>query len=580
MGTIPANTAKDVVATYTPPSPAPASPNNVFTITALQAPNTTGPCIVVAVLPTNNSLLTANLVFRFTGFSKTAATTGLTFAIIGRFTADGNGHITNGLEDVNIAQADGSSVASPTVAFTGTYNMVNSSYGTMQLTVTPPLPAQWGTALNPPPTTMNFSFVLSLDGTFGSLIETDGAAVPVEYTGSGDFQIQGANTNFNVSRFFPSYILSLDGPAGFGAAAAHKGLIGRLDLSAGTIAKTSSSDDQSGTAANVPLSGTYSVDDAVNGHGEFKIMGGANPNVTFYIIRRGVFYALRIDQNAASLNPDGILLGTLHSIPVDAGGTPINFDSTAFINANFIFNLLGITDSHSASGPGHGSAVTGNFSGADTGALVGNLTGSMDINDGGAVFNLSFTGATPPNTALFNIAANGRGTAAFTLSGVTYNFVFYARSTTQGFLLEQPASDMSNRGRSGGWLAQAIAPPIKAQGANGTYIAATAVATAASVNSLAVLSLNGYNNGADNSGVSNGTSYSAGFGLGTPAGKPVGGNFTVTNTTSGRGTISMFTGTLAGNNNTAFEVYDAADAILIGIDNGFNLEPQIISLDQ
>jgi len=212
--------------------------------------------------------------------------------------------------------------------------------------------------------------------------------------------------------------------------------------------------------------------------------------------------------------------------------------------------------------------------------LAGNLTGSMDINDGGAVFSPSFTGATAPNTALFNIAANGRGTVAITISGVTYNFIFYARSTIQGFLLEQPASDMSNRGRSGGWLAQAVAPPIKAQGANGTYIVGTAVATVASRNTLAVLPLNGYNNGADNSGVFNGTSYSVGFGSGTPPGLPVGGNFTVTNTTSGRGTISMFTGTLAGNNNTAFEVYDAADAILIGIDNGFNFEPQIISLDQ
>jgi len=36
---------------------------------------------------------------------------------------------------------------------------------------------------------MTFSFTLSLDGSL-SLIETDGAATPVAYVGSGDFSFQ------------------------------------------------------------------------------------------------------------------------------------------------------------------------------------------------------------------------------------------------------------------------------------------------------------------------------------------------------------------------------------------------------
>jgi hypothetical protein len=569
LGTVPTNTAQDVVVSYTPPNPAPAAPNNVFTITALQAPSTTGPCIVVTVVQTNNGLLSANVVFRLRGFTNA----GLTFAVIGRFLTDGSGHITDGLEDVNIAQATGSSAAFTKVPFTGSYNMVNSSYGTMTLTVTGANP--WGSPPpgNPPPTTMTFSFTLSLDGSFGGLIETDGAAAPVEYVGSGDFQIQGPSINFNTNRFFPSYILSVSGPAGVASTAVHKGIIGRLDLAATSSTSgnihSGTGDDQSGTAANTntPLSGTYSLDAPGADHGVFSITGGASPHVSFFIIRRGVFYALRIDANAPSANPEGILLGALHSIAVDAAGNTVNFDATSFLNSTFILNLLGITPN------GHASAVTGNFTGTAPSGSGGTLTGSMDINDGGAV-------SSTPLGANFTISANGRGTLAVPLAGVTYNFVFYVRVPGGGgFVLEQPASDASNRGRSGDWGAQSIGPPIEASGANGTYLASTVVVTAASRNYLGVLPLNGFNGGAANSGVFNGSSYFSKLGSGL-ASPPIGGNFTVTNTTTGRGTFNMFTGTLANNNNAAFEVYDAADAVLVGIDNGFNLEPEIIFLDE
>jgi hypothetical protein len=577
LGTVPPNAANGAVVTYTAPSPAPAAPNNAFTITALQAPSTTGPCIVVTIVATNNSLFSGNYVFRFRGF----VSTGQTFAIISQLHADGVGSanlssgITAGLEDVNIGQTGGSSAAFPKVGFTGGYNMDSPSHGTMELTITSPPWASLSLS-NPPPTTMTFSFTLSLDGSFGGLIETDGAATPLGYVGSGDFQFQGPSKNFNVNRFFPSYVLSLEGPAGVSTTAVHKGLIGRLDLvatanstTAGTIATTSAGDDQSGSAPNTPLSGTYSIDDTISGHGVFTIMGGASPHVSFYIIRPGVFYALRIDSNAASLNPDGILLGALHSIAVDTNGVPLNFDNTS-LNGPFVFNLLGIN-------AGNSSAATGHFSGTPGSSGTGTLAGFMDINDGGTVSSPSLS-PIRPDTATFTISANGRGTWAIKLSGVIYNFVFYARGPGAGFLLEQPASDTSNRGRSGGWLVQFIGPPIAASGANGTYILATAVVTAASTNTLAVLSLNGGN---ANLGSFNGTSYSSKLGL-APATNPITGTFTVTDTTNGRGTLTVAApGTISGNAQLAFEVYDSSDAVLVGIDNvNINTNPPIIVLDE
>jgi hypothetical protein len=570
LGTVlPMNSANGTVVTYTPPNPAPAAPNNVFTITALQSPSTTGPCIVVTVVATNNNLFSGSFVFRFRGFTSAS----LTFAIIGRLHADGVGSaglssgISAGLEDVNIAQADGSSMSFTKVAFTGGYNMDSPSHGTMKLTINSPAP--WAASASNPPLTMNFPFTLSLDGTFGGLIE---GSAGLAYVGSGDFQVQGPSKNFDVKRFFPSYVLSLEGPAGVGAAAVHKGLIGRLDLvatagssTAGTITNTSTGDDQTGTAPKTPLSGTYLIDDTVNGHGLFTIVGGANPHVSFYIIRPGVFYALRTDSNPASSNPDGILLGAVHSIGIDASGVPVNFDSTS-LNGSLIFNLLGITTN------GHASAAAGHFSGMPGVTTTdGFLTGNLDLNDGGSIStNVPFSGL----KAAFTIDSRGRGIMSIPVGTVTYNFVFYARGAGRGFLLEQPASDTSNRGRSGGWLVQ-TSGPFAASGANGTYILSTAVVTALSVNSLAVLSLNG---GADNSGNFNGTSYASVLGSSLTT-SFISGTFTVTDMTNGRGTITLTSGRLAGNSQAAFEVYDPANALLVGTD-GTNTDPQIIGLDE
>jgi len=68
-------------------------------------------------------------------------------------------------------------------------------------------------------------------------------------------------------------------------------------------------------------------------------------------------------------------------------------------------------------------------------------------------------------------------------------------------------------------------------------------------------------------GILNGASYFSVFG--SPAGTSgSGGSFTVRDTTNGSGTIIMFTRTLAGNTDVAFEVYDPARAVLVGLDVG------------
>jgi len=60
------------------------------TVTALQSPNTTGPCAVIYVVATTNDLFNFRFVFRLRGFS---GASGLPFAIVGRFNTDGNGKV-------------------------------------------------------------------------------------------------------------------------------------------------------------------------------------------------------------------------------------------------------------------------------------------------------------------------------------------------------------------------------------------------------------------------------------------------------------------------------------------------------
>ena len=573
IGTMPATTTNQAVATYSAPSVS-ALGGSAFitvTVTALQSPAATGPCLVVFVVATDNVAFNFNYVFRLRGFSSSPS--GLPFGVIGRFFADGTGNIVNGFEDVNIAQADGSSVAFPKVAFTGTYKMDSTTHGTMKLTVTSP-PWAGSPPTNPPPTTMNFSLTLALDGTFGGLIETDGAATPA-YVGSGDFQFQGNSANFTTAKIVNFYTLSLAGPAGTGVNAANKGFIGRIDLTAtsataGTIvadAANSVGDDQSGAHPSQTLTGSYAIDADTSGHATLKITASAGMTntsytISFYIGNPRFFYALRVDNNVAAATPDGILLGTVNRLPA----TP-PFTNTSV--GSFLFEMVGITDSHSANGQGHATAAAGVLvGGAGTGPpTFGLFQGEMDVNDGGSVPN-SLPIAINSNSSTFTIAPNGRGVASIAVNGVTYKFVFYLNGQGGGFLLEQPASDGSNRGRSGGFFPQTVT-----SGPSGTLVASTDVATAKSQNALAVMPITVSGSSGN---FHNATQDISNLGSAATLGSALAGTFTGADANN-RGTITVTTGSFAGSATATYYLASDTEAIVIGTD-GNNTEPQILLL--
>jgi hypothetical protein len=145
------------------------------------------------------------------------------------------------------------------------------------------------------------------------------------------------------------------------------------------------------------------------------------------------------------------------------------------------------------------------------------------------------------------------------------------------FLQEIPASDGTNRGRSGQWFPQSPVPGSSYK-AGATFIVGTRADTAGSLNNTAVLTVTGPT---DTGGTFSGVSYSskAGTTPQSPESVDPSGTYTVTDTSNQRVTGTLASGKLAGNASVAFYADFAGELIAISTDNT-NQEPQIIFLDQ
>jgi len=575
----PSNSASNAIVTYTAPAALPAPPdNNVVLITAQQpgkggaaaGPMTTQ-LIAVFVAQNNNELPTGNfteggnLVFRLRGF--TAG--GLTYGIIGRMHLDGAGTISGGDEDVNITQAGSTSVVYKEVPFTGTYNMDSSSHGTMNLTVTNP---PWVTTpiANPPPSTMTFDFTLDMQALGGSFIEAETGGT---FAGSGVLAYQSPLSVFNSTKVSGSFVFSLASPVGTGSTSVHEGVIGRLDLATGgssttgTVATTSTIDDDTGSATQAVTGGTYTLDGVTADHGALSITTAAGTtNSTFYVISGKAAYVLSADPDTALIN-NGALLGGALKIELDANSNPLTFSNTSMAGP-FVLAALGETPS-----TGHSSALLGIISGTAGAAGAGTIAGSVDVNDGGTVP----AGPVALSGATFTIATSGRGTIAAPYNGVTYNFVFYLVGPDHGFIQEQPASDiaMSKRGRNGEFLLQTVTTPINLPAITFTFSGGTRTDTATSLNSDSVLQINGTPNPATLTSTSD-TSLQ---GSAPAAGLAGTGTTTISGSATGRGTVASTTGNIAGSGGAVVYVDDPDEIFLMGTDATLT-DPQIITMFQ
>src|SRR2546421_8875907 len=142
----------------------------------------------------NNAELNGNYAFTFSGITGNGSVSSV-FAAVGRFTADGAGHLTNGELETNGVGARAALVAQ---SFTGTYSIGADNRGVMTLNISG--------------SSAKFAFAMTASGS-AQLIEFD-ASGGAGTVGSGTME-KADTTAYSTSRIIGDYAF---GAAGFDTA--------------------------------------------------------------------------------------------------------------------------------------------------------------------------------------------------------------------------------------------------------------------------------------------------------------------------------------------------------------------------
>jgi hypothetical protein len=346
------------------------------------------------------------------------------FTRAGSFTADGNGHITGGLEDVNVC------TGVFTLQFTNSaYSITADGRGTLHLT-------------NSTGTT-NYSITLS-SAIQGVIAQTD-----VNSTASGSFQRQNTAA-FSNPAIANGYVFDF---AGIDANKNPESIIGRFTADgAGGISAGLFDANVAGTASNqqlFPTGAFYQVDtnsDGTNfGRGTANIAGH---NFAFYIVDATRLKLLGTDFPAA-FSGEAFAQQNMQNISFTA----------ASLHGDYAFLIGGAIQKQSISGP---IATAGRF----TADGAGNLSGIfLDENNNGLVTLLPSQGGTVAGTYTVDLNGLGGGAATWTdTKAGTFTFIFYLISPTQAVFQETDfgiTSDGTLRGQTAG--------PISAAGLAGDF---------------------------------------------------------------------------------------------------------------
>jgi len=343
------------------------------------------------------------------------------FARAGTFTADGNGHITNGLEDLNLC------TGMDIQQFTGgKYSIGEDGRGSLSL-------------INSTGTT-DYSISL-VSSTQGTVIETDATV-----TANGTFQRQNPAT-FSNNAIFHGYVFDFKGIDVSGTApnftVAADSIIGRFDADgAGGIFNGLFDENIAGLglAGQQSFSSTYQLD--TNGDGTAFGRGTANiagRNFAFYVVD-----ATRIKFIGADV--------------------PSALVGEAFAQQNILFNNGSVHGDYAflIDGLNSGSPIA--TAGRFTADGAGNITDVFaDENNNGGITLL------PQGTVTGTYAVDGNGLGGGTLTWTdttagTFSFIFYLISPTQAVFQENDSNVVSD----GIFTAQTTSP-ITAASMAGDY---------------------------------------------------------------------------------------------------------------
>lgn len=360
---------------YTAPDVIP-SPASVTVTAVLQADTSvTGNSIVtVTTVVFNNSSLKGSYIFSLSGIDSG----GTAFYAVGAVTADGNGNITAGEEDLNdvsFGYAQATSIA-------GTYNVTSDGRGTLNL----------NNSIG------QFSFAFALRAlNNGVLNETDGNVVAA--TGNLEQQATGVTAPSGTYAY---------GYSGIGNCSSFSAA-GIFALSGTTLGGSQDLNCNGSVTQSQSLSGSYAstIDGLGRGTGRFTSNLGTQ-NFVYYVVSANRYRFL--GTNAATF-----FLGT-----ADLQTQP-SFANSDF-NGNYVANI-------SANTPAGVSYTLIQFN-----ASGGNVSsGHYDVNNTGTVGQASLSGA-------YSLNSNGRISGSFNVNGASLPFAMYLVSPSLAYYVDERTS--------------------------------------------------------------------------------------------------------------------------------------------
>jgi hypothetical protein len=361
-------------------------------------------------------------------------------SIAGSIQADGFGHITTGVADVNDnGMVSSNSPLAGTYAFdsnivpAGTFTFesnAQSALGTIALTYTV------GTVSHP----LAFGFSLQSSGGFGEIMSLD----TNDFIASGTVEQQSSSV-LTASSLAGDYVVALNGTSGGNPAAA----LGRLTLASGGSSSNVAFDrSMAGLGTAGPTTGgsaTVAFGSAgpdTNGRGTFTLtlsdaLANTSQRFAYYAISANRMLAVEMDGN-----------GTMRG---EFSGQRTPFTAATVVSSGSVFAMAGVDTSASS----NEITAVGQLQMSGVGANAGTVR--WDSNDAGIIVGpASFASQAVP---VFD-AGTGRGTvsvAGGAANGLADSLVFYLSAAGTGYVMDGTLG-INNRAMAGTLMAQAVGP--------------------------------------------------------------------------------------------------------------------------
>ncbi|MGA7921374.1 MAG: hypothetical protein WCA38_17075 [Candidatus Acidiferrales bacterium] len=398
-----------------PPSP---PPGGMVTITAQ---NGTATATATATIVFSDKSLSGPFAFSYMGNDPSGF-----LAVAGSFNADGSGHITSGVEDVDSFSAG----ASTQVSISGTYTVGPDGRGSASINV--------GSGSGPGQGTVNtWQFVLT---NFQHALLT---RFDVKTNGSGTIDQQNLNgLTTSLTALSGPYVFAVSG----GDGSFHpEGIAGKFTANgAGVVPNTNAILDVNDslsptgkvTAGDTTLSGTYALDPAFPGAGRGTITLSSTTTgsiqYAFYIVNT-TSAEQSTQMHIVEIDANNYLAGDIY-----AGLTGAAFTPATLTSGNYAFTAGG----NSPTGP---YAAGGVFNSNGTGLTTG---GVADSNNAGTVMQDTTLGActytVDPATGRIDLKLNlASGTCAGGSSSTTREFATYQTTQGSALMLELDSTAMA-----------------------------------------------------------------------------------------------------------------------------------------